>query len=201
MVSSLATALLLSSLNAAPSRPIDVVRQGNDQVQKVIGREDASVKKLADTVDGFVDFGELARRALGNKDWSKLSAKQKAEFTSTMKDLLRTSYAQKAIGQKASEVTYDKEQVKGPEASVLTSIAVKASHYPVEYKLYRSGGNGWRIYDVVTDDVSLVQTYRDQFRRLIASKGYEGLLVTLKSKRDQLEKGEARNADPAATLN
>ncbi len=198
MVWSLATALFLT---AAPARPIDVVRQGNDQVQQAIGREDASAKKVADTVDGFVDFGELARRALGVKDWSKLSAKQKAEFTSTMKDLLRTSYAQKAIGQKASEVTYDKEQVKGSEASVLTSIAVKASHYPVEYKLYRSVAHGWRIYDVVTDDVSLVQTYRDQFRRLIASKGYDGLLVTLKSKRDQLEKVETKSAGSASTLN
>ncbi|HZH03331.1 MAG TPA: ABC transporter substrate-binding protein [Myxococcaceae bacterium] len=190
MIASLTAAVLLT---AASTRPLDVVRQGNDQVQDVIGREGATVEQLANKVDGFVDFGELARRALG-KDWQKLTPAQQKDFTATMKDLLRTSYAQRALGQKASDVTYENESLEGKEASVLTSIAVKASRYPVEYKLYRPGGSGsWKIYDVVTDEVSLVQTYRDQFRRLIASKGYNGLLVTLKSKRDQLERTGGRS--------
>ena len=35
--------------------------------------------------------------------------------------------------------------------------------------------------------VPLVSTYNDQFRQLIAKKGYDGLLSTLKKRRDQLE--------------
>ena len=52
-------------------------------------------------------------------------------------------------------------------------------------------------YDVVTDEVSLVETYRGQFRKLLAEKGFDGLLSTLKRKRDQLEKENAAPAPPA----
>jgi phospholipid transport system substrate-binding protein len=190
MIASFAVAVVLA---AGTVRPLEVVRKGNAQVQEVIAQEDATVERLARKVDEFVDFTELARRALG-KDWQKLTRSQQQEFAVTMRDLLRTSYAQKALGQKAADVKYEGEKVTGKEASVLTSLAVKTSRYPVEYRLYRPGGSGpWKIYDVITDEVSLVQTYRDQFRRLIAAKGYDGLLVTLKSKRDQLERTAGTN--------
>jgi len=59
----------------------------------------------------------------------------------------------------------------------------------VEYKLYRAGEKDeWRIYDIITDDVSLLETYQGQFRKLLSEKGFDGLLSTLKAKRAQLEK-------------
>ena len=39
---------------------------------------------------------------------------------------------------------------------------------------------------------TLLETYRGQFRKLIAQRGYDGLLETLKQKRDQLEKKAAQ---------
>jgi phospholipid transport system substrate-binding protein len=174
--------------------PVDVVKQGNAEVQKILGEKDASVEKLADKVDDFVDFAELAKRALG-KEWNKLSKKQQQEFSSTMKGLLRASYAQKAIGQGNADVSYGQETVKGAEATVPSDILVKQDKFPVVYKLYKSAGN-WRIYDVITDDVSLVETYREQFRKLIATKGFDGLLVTLKTKREQLEKNSHQPVNP-----
>jgi phospholipid transport system substrate-binding protein len=72
---------------------------------------------------------------------------------------------------------------------VATTVKVKQDVVPVEYKLFRENEKGeWRIYDIVTDDVSLLETYQGQFRKLMADKGFDGLLTTLKSKRAQLEK-------------
>ena len=131
---------------------------------------------------------ELAKRALG-KEWDKLSVKQREEFSTTMKELLRASYAQKAMGQGAAKVEYGKETVKGNEAEVATTLVLTKDRIPVVYRLYRLGPDAsWRIFDVVTDEVSLVETYQGQFRRIIAQRGYDGLLETLKQKRDQLQK-------------
>ena len=175
----------------AVSPPTAVVKDGNDQVQKLLNTKDASVDKLASKADEFVDFAELAKRALG-REWEKLNRKQQDEFAGTMKGLLRASYAQKAIGQGTADVAYGAESVKGNEASVKTTIAVKKDKFPVEYRLYRASEKAhWKIYDVITDDVSLVGTYRDQFRKLIAEKGYEGLLTTLRNKKEQMEKAQA----------
>jgi phospholipid transport system substrate-binding protein len=106
-----------------------------------------------------------------------------------MEGLLRASYAQKALGQGKTQVQYGKEDVQGNEATVDTTVNVNRDKFPVEYKLYRADGKGeWRIYDVITDDVSLLETYQGQFRKLIADKGFDGLLSTLKAKRTQIEK-------------
>jgi len=193
MISSLLVATLLVTT------PTQVVKDGNAEVQKILAQKDASVEKLAAKVDDFVDFAELAKRALG-KEWNKISKKQQQDFSATMKGLLRASYAQKAIGQGNAAVEYGQEQVKGSEAVVPSHILVKTDKFPVIYKLYKTGGN-WRIYDVVTDDVSLVETYREQFRKLIAAKGFDGLLVTLKTKRDQLEKNSNQPLNPEASTN
>jgi len=179
----------LSAIAALPG-PIAVVREANAAIQKELRGANVSSERLANTVEGYVDFAELSRRALG-KAWEGLSPAQRSEFSATMKGLLRASYARKAIGQGTADITYGEETVDGSEeATVRTVVRVKKDAIPVDYKLFKAApGGAWRVYDVVTDEVSLLETYRDQFRKLIADKGFAGLLSTLKAKREQLEKG------------
>lgn len=184
MIASLIAAVLLT---AAPG-PLEVVKSGNADVQKVASAPGAKVEQLTKAVERFVDFGELSKRALG-KQWDTLTPAQRKDFSETMQGLLKASYAQKALGQGKAQVEYGKESVQGNEATVATTVKVKQDVVPVEYKLFRENEKGeWRIYDIVTDDVSLLETYQGQFRKLMADKGFDGLLTTLKSKRAQLEK-------------
>jgi phospholipid transport system substrate-binding protein len=184
MLVSLLTAVLLT---ASPG-PLEVVKEGNTNVQKVASAKAATAEQVYQVVERFVDFGELSKRALG-ETWNKLTAAQRKDFSSAMEGLLRASYAQKALGQGRTQVHYGKESIEGNEASVGTTVNVNRDKYPVNYKLYRSGEQaGWRIYDVVTDDVSLLETYQEQFRKILATKGFDGLLATLKAKRAQIEK-------------
>lgn len=178
------------SLTLIAATPLSTVQRGNEEVQKILKSADRSVEQLAARADEFIDFVELAKRALG-KEWAKLNKKQQDEFAQTMKGLLRASYAQKAIAddKKESAIEYGAEKISGNEATVATTLVVaKKDRYPVEYKLFRKDAKTpWKIYDVVTDQVSLVSTYQDQFRQLIAKKGYDGLLQTLKQRKEQLE--------------
>lgn len=184
---------------AANTTPMQVVKTGNDEVQKLLGQPGLTAQRLAEKADEFIDFVELAKRALGD-EWKKLSPKQQTEFANTMKGLLRASYAQKAIadGKRGGKVGWGGEKIVGNEAEVQSTITVGKDSFPVEYKLYKASSK-WRIYDVVTDDVSLVATYSDQFQQLISKKGYEGLLSTLKSRRDQLEAQSATTKAEAPT--
>jgi phospholipid transport system substrate-binding protein len=184
--------LLLSIvLLAAPASPLLVVKSGNDQLQKLIA-EGKGIEQLATQAEQFIDFVELARRALGAQ-WGKLKPRQQEEFAATMKGLLRASYAKKALDQgKQGAPEWGEEKVNGEEATVASMILVNNEKFPVEYRLYRAKGT-WRIYDVVTDAVSLVDTYSDQFKSLIGKKGYDGLLETLKKRKEQLEAPAAQS--------
>jgi phospholipid transport system substrate-binding protein len=189
--------LLTVALAAGPATPLALVKGADAEVQKVLQSADASTAKLAARAEEFVDFGELARRAMGD-EWPRLNKKQQDDFTTTMKGLLRASYAQKAVNEGrngAAKIEYGEEKVEGNEATVNTKLLVKQDTFPVVYKLYRPDAKAaWRVYDVITDEVSLVTTYNDQFRSVLARKGFDGLLKSLKDKQDSLEK---QNAAPA----
>jgi len=40
----------------------------------------------------------------------------------------------------------------------------------------------WKVYDVVIENISLVNNYRSQFNRLISKSSYEELVRTMKDK-------------------
>ncbi|AGC45492.1 hypothetical protein MYSTI_04192 [Myxococcus stipitatus DSM 14675] len=184
--------LLAATLLAAAPTPLTVVKSGNADVQRAANAPGATVESLATVVEKFVDFQELAKRALGDKTWTSLTPAQRKDFSETMTGLLRASYAQKAIGQAQADVKYGKESVEGTEATVNTTLTLKKDQIPVDYRLYKQTAKAdWRIYDVVTDEVSLVDTYKGQFQKLLGTKGFDGLLSTLKTKRAQLEKENA----------
>lgn len=196
----LAPLVVALALAAAPAGPLSVVKTADSEVQKVLQAPDASTSKLAARADEFVDFAELAKRAMG-AEWPKLNKKQQDDFGQTMKGLLRASYAQKAVndgrGGSGAKVEYGDEKIVGNEAVVSTTLLVKQDTYPVVYKLYRPDPKGaWRIYDVVTDEVSLVSTYADQFRQVMDKKGFDGLLKSLKDKQESLEKQNAEKSNP-----
>lgn len=193
MLSMLAVALTFA---AAPATPTGVVKAANDEVQVMLKSDAASVEALSQKADLYIDFVELAKRAYG-AEWAKLNKKQQDEFARTMRELLRASYAQKALtdGKNGAEVAYLSESTKAGESLVKTTLQVGKDKFPVDYKLYKvDAKTGWKIYDVVTDGVSLVTTYNDQFRKLLGKGGFDGLLTTLKAKRDQL----VAQAQPAA---
>lgn len=190
--------VVTSVLATAPMSPLAVVKSADVEVQKILQTGDATTAMLAARADEFVDFLELTRRAMG-AEWGKLSAQQQKDFGQTMKGLLRASYAQKALnegrGGAGAKVEYGEEKVDGNEAVVATKLKVKTDTFPVVYKLYRGGAKSpWRIYDVVTDEVSLVTTYADQFRQVMGKKGFDGLLKSLKQKQELLEKENSSTA-------
>ncbi len=180
---------------AANPAPLALVKSADAEVNAVLKAPEPTVEKLAAKAESFVDFAELAKRAMG-KNWEPLSPKQRQDFSDTMKALLRANYAQKAIkeGRGEAKIEYGEEKVTGDEATVATTLVVKEDRFTVLYKLFRPTAKAaWRVYDVVTDDVSLVSTYADQFRTQMAKKGFDGLLASLKAKKDQLEKAPVAN--------
>jgi hypothetical protein len=53
---------------------------------------------------------------------------------------------------------------------------------------------GWRAVDVLTEGVSLAETYRDQVARLVAKKNFDAVVSALEKKRKALEAEEEKPA-------
>jgi phospholipid transport system substrate-binding protein len=173
-------------VTASVVTPKEVVQKGTEHLRVELRRTSAKPAEIMKAVEQFVDLGELAKRSLADA-WGERSEKERTEFVDTMKDVLRASYEDTARQQLKGEITFVKEDVDGDEATVTATVKAKTDEVPLVYKLYKRDG-GWKVYDLVVDESSLLEQYRSSFKRTIATKGFAGLLSQLKAKKAEIEK-------------
>jgi phospholipid transport system substrate-binding protein len=137
------------------------------------------IDRLRHIVYPLFDFNEMAMRSLG-ANWRRLSPEQRKEFVSTFTALLEKTYADQIDLYEGQKVVYGAESIDGNFAQVDSRIIDKNNQtYSVVYRLHRVD-NKWRIYDVVAENISLVNNYRSQFNRVIAKSSFEELLRIMK---------------------
>ncbi len=127
------------------------------------------------------DFTEMARRSLGT-EWRSLNPKQQEEFTKLFTDLLERAYLDQIESYNNEKFAYIKETVDQEYAEVQGRILTgKGEEYSLDYRL-RQAGREWKVYDVVVENISLVNNYRSQFSRVIANQSYDELVRKMKDK-------------------
>jgi phospholipid transport system substrate-binding protein len=145
----------------------------------------AEVRKL---VGGFLDYNELARRSLA-RHWDTLTPKQREDFSNTLRDLVERSYLKQLHGGAgAYNIKYEKEEKAGNEATVDATLHTTSRGKKVEialqYKLLGKNGH-WLVYDVLTDEQSMLENYRAEFNKIIQKDGFDALMKRMKKKLDE----------------
>jgi phospholipid transport system substrate-binding protein len=189
------TLLLPVAALAGPGQgPMATLKQLNGEVDRLLRlkpepgssaekKQKDDIKALAGTL---LDYSELARRSMA-VHWDKLSHPQQEEFVSTLRELIERNYVRQLKSNLDYQVLYKTEQVDGAEATVETVVKVKtpgkSTDAEIVYKLRRpTEGGRWLVWDVITDESSLVRTYRSQFNKIISEKSYDELIRKMKSK-------------------
>jgi phospholipid transport system substrate-binding protein len=169
--------------------PTDAIRSAIDRGVEILKTANVTdTKERAQVIDRLrpivyplFDFREMAMRSLGSQ-WRSIGADQQTEFVTVFTKLLERSYADKIVLYGGQQVLYLGENIDGDFATVNTWLIAKDKQkYSVVYRLHKVDGK-WRIYDVIVEDISLVNNYREQFRRAIAKGSFGQLLATMKEK-------------------
>lgn len=143
----------------------------------------AQRQKVADLINGPINFEEMGRQALG-RHWNELSKAQRAAFVDVFSDIVRAqSLADLDIYN--SKVTYKTVTVVGDSAFVRTLTTYKDKQTPVDYH-FGWDGSDWRVHDIVLDGVGTVEGYARSFQAVIRKRGFETLMKSLNKKRDKL---------------
>lgn len=181
----------------AGSSPMADLKKSNEKLDKALAKkapnwspeaeaQRAEVRKLVGT---FLDYGELAKRSLA-RHWDGLTPKQRDEFVNTLRDLVERSYLKQMRGGSANyQIKYEKETKDGNEATVTATLHTVARGKKVkvalEYKVLWK--DRWVVYDVVTDEQSMLENYRAEFNKIINKEGFDALLKRMKKKLDEKE--------------
>lgn len=164
-----------------------VVRVTSERVFEALNEHREAIRKdpsrIYSIVDQWIvphfDFERMSQRVLG-KFWHRATKEQRTRFSAQFQTLLVHTYAAALREYKNEEVEYlPSRQRQGGEVSVRTQIIQSGSPpIPIQYEMYQSA-DGWKVYDVSIDGVSLVINYRSTFASEIRSNGLDGLIERL----------------------
>lgn len=196
----------LSLLLAAPAiatademAPDALVKKVSDDVIDIIRKDkdiqSGNTRKAVELIEAKVlpnfDFNRMTALAVG-RDWRGATPEQKKALADEFHALLVRTYANALTAYKNQTIDFKPFKMAPGDTDVLVRTEVKqpgAKPVSIDYSLQKSDG-AWKVYDVIVAGVSLVTSYRDQFKQEISSGGIDGLIKSL----------QAKNQAPVATV-
>ena len=180
--------LLLPAVSRADG-PTEQVRATVDKVLTIVRSAKATSKaqieaqraQLVEVIYPRFDFPEMAKRSLG-PNWTRRTPEEQREFVGIFAALMGRSYASNIESYTSQNVVYTGESEDQNYAQVDTKIV--GDNQPaltINYKLHRVDQE-WKVYDLVIEDISVVNNYRSQFDRVIARSSFAELVRTMKEK-------------------
>ena len=155
-------------------------------------------EKLRKTLEPVIDFNEMTRRSLGAHG-RKLTDGQIEDLTQAFKKLLEQVYIGRFTSHlsdtgpdslKLEDIEVKGQEKKGSYARVFSDVIFRRnntrSNISLNYRMVNRG-NGWHIYDLEIEGVSLVSNYRSQFSNTLTNHSFEYLLNALEKKSEKAQ--------------
>jgi phospholipid transport system substrate-binding protein len=142
-------------------------------------------ESIGEAVSIAFDTNTIAQSALA-ANYRELNAEQRAEFEVLFFDILKNTYIDRLDGYTDETVEITGEELDGNRGTVKSLVYTTNSNISVDYSL-RQRPNGWFIYDIIVEDVSLLSSYRSTYRSIIRRSGIDGLLNDLRNQASELE--------------
>ena len=182
-------ALSLLTLPVYAGAPLDAVQANVNKVLDVLrdpklkgdSAKEIKKEKLRVIYGQMFNEVELARRTL-TRNWNELNPAQQQEFIRLFRQVLENAYIDKILSYTNERTVFSREiMLSTDQAEVQTKIITSSREIPIFYRVILKDG-AWKVYDVVVENVSLVQNYRNQFKSILASHTPDQMLETLRKK-------------------
>ena len=168
----------MTTAEASVNRVLDVLR---DSKLKSPADNEKKKEKLRVIYKDMFDEIEFSKRTL-TRNWNKFSPAERVEFVKLFEQVLEKSYIDKILDYSNEKVNFYKESMLSDnQAEIQTKIVTASKEIPIYYRMILKDGK-WKVYDVVVENVSLVQNYRTQFNDILTKNTPEQLLEILRKK-------------------
>jgi len=189
-----------SSAAVSQKDPLQLVKSGLQEAIAIFQDKTLSLsarrEKLREAAIRYFDFAYMARSALG-PHWRDLTPAQRNEFVRLFTTFIEEVYLSKVKDYsvekvqdevKSAKIQFVRESYDGPDyAKVYSTVALKEHPDPIQVDyLLKKDEDGWRVYDITLDALSVMANYRNQFNRVINNDGYDKLIADLRAKSEQL---------------
>ncbi len=180
---------LIQPRDGSAGAPTDQIRVTVDRVLTILkdpalnsaATKEARRSELSKAILLRFDFEEMAKRSLG-AEWRRRTPAEQKEFIGLFTDLLKDSYIDSIESYRSEKVFYQRETQDGNYADVATRITnERGEEFTIDYRLNLEAGQ-WKVYDVIIENVSIVNNYRSQFGRILNRSSFAELLQSIRDK-------------------
>jgi len=167
-----------TAVESTVNRVLDVLR---DPKLKGPDAKAKKTEKLRVIYKDMFDEMEFSRRTL-QRNWNKFTPEQRKEFVDLFEQVMEQAYLDKILEYSNQKIIFYKETMASDDkAEIQSKIVTSSKEIPIYYRMILKDGK-WKVYDVVVENVSLVQNYRTQFNDILANGTPEKLLESLRKK-------------------
>jgi phospholipid transport system substrate-binding protein len=168
----------LDLVKSAVERAIQVLK---DPKLKSPDKKKERIERLKEIINPIFDYEEMARRSMG-PHWRRLTPAEQREFYNLFRGFLEKVYSDQVDLYDSQRAVFGRETIDQDYAQV-ESVVIDAKRVesPVVYRLKRTDGK-WKVYDVIVENISIVNNYRSQFDRVISKSSFDELKRMLKEK-------------------
>ncbi|OGA56636.1 MAG: hypothetical protein A3G81_10225 [Betaproteobacteria bacterium RIFCSPLOWO2_12_FULL_65_14] len=171
--------------------PEELVKKVTDEVlaavksdkQLAAGDKQKALKLAEEKILPLIDFEEATRLAVG-RAWREASPEQKKKLVGEFRSMLVRTYSNAidAYQGQTMKVLPSRHKPGDSEATVRNQyIRPGGKPVPIDYQM-RKTDQGWKIYDITVEGISLVLTYRSEFDAVVKQQGIDGLIKRLTEK-------------------
>ena len=183
--------LAAATLAVAQETPDQLVRRTTDEVLAIIKSDKdlqaGNPRKVVELAEQKVlphfDFTRMTRLAVG-RNWAQASDAQKEALTKEFRTMLVRTYSTSLTQYRDQKIDVKPVKMTAQDSDVTVKTAViqqGGPPIPIDYQMEK-GDKGWKVYDIVIDGASLVQTYRGTFNDQIQKGGIDGLVKMLQDR-------------------
>jgi phospholipid transport system substrate-binding protein len=161
----------------------DVLAAIKSDKQLAAGDRQKAVKLAEEKILPYVDFEEATRLAVG-RGWKEAKPEQRKQLVQEFRNMLVRTYSNAIGAYEGQTMKVLPSRVKpGDTDATVRNQFIRPGAKPVliDYSM-RKTEQGWKIYDIVVEGVSLVLTYRSEFDSVVRQEGIDGLIKRLASK-------------------
>lgn len=161
-----------------------LLEERDEEIKDILGPEGSEYTEeqretLKTIINGIIDFEAMSKTALDDT-YSEISEENRKEFVDLFSTIIRDNSLTKLDIYRA-EVSYNEINIEGEEALVQTMAELDEVRTPVDYRMEWKNGE-WVITDMSIDDVYTAESYRRQFQRIIARRGFDALMDSLRKR-------------------
>ena len=145
------------------------------------------IPRISEVVDRqvmpYVNFRKMTSAAVGPQ-WRQASEAQREKLQQAFKTMLIRTYAG-ALSQVRDQKLVVKPLRAAPgdtDVLVRTEVHGRGEPVPLDFRLEKKPGEGWKIYNLNVLGIWMVETYRTQFAQELNQGGIDGLIQALSSR-------------------